>query len=316
MATAAEGGEAGAAAPRRCRVGIVGYGGVGAAFVDKILHDPAVAAKLELAFVWNRSADKLSGLPADLVLHDLADFAARGADLVVEVCHPAVAKEHGPRFLAAADFFVGSPTAFADADTDAALRAAVAAGPRSVYVPVGALWGGNDLARLAAHGQLASLAITMKKHPASLKLEGALAAKLAAAAGADGEVVLFDGPVRELARLAPNNVNTMAAAAIGCPCLGFDGVVGRLVSDRSLDAHVIYIDAGGPRRPDGTQFRVTTTRVNPAPPGAVTGAATYTAFLGSLLDAAADCTLRRAAAAAAGGGGGGVAPATGRVHVC
>lgn len=301
----------GAAAKPRCRVGIVGYGHVGQFFVEKILNDAAVGAKLELAFVWNRSADKLAALPPELVLHDLADFASRGADLIVEVCHPAIAKEFGPRFLAAADFFVGSPTAFADADTDAALRAATAAGTHSAYTPVGALWGGSDLARLSAHGQLASLAITMKKHPLSLKLEGELATKLAAAADKDGEVVLFDGPVRELARLAPNNVNTMAAAAIGCPSLGFDGVVGRLVSDRSLDAHVIDIVAAGPRRADGSQFKVSTCRYNPAPPGAVTGAATYTAFLGSLLDAAADSLLRRAAAAGAGG-----AAAPGRVHLC
>ena len=39
------------------------------------------------------------------------------------------------------------------------------------------------------------------------------------------------GPVRELCPLAPNNVNTMAAAAIAATSLGFDGVYGRLVAD-------------------------------------------------------------------------------------
>jgi len=183
---------------------------------------------------------------------------------------------------------------------------ACSAGTRSVYVPVGALWGAQDLTRLAAQGQLSALSITMKKHPASLKLEGDLEVRRKAAEAADGEVVLYDGPVRELARLAPNNVNTMAAAAIACPGLGFDGVVGRLVSDRSLDSHVIEIDGCGPKRADGTQFRVTTTRVNPAPPGSVTGAATYNSFLASLLAAAEDCMQRKAA--------GGAAP--GRVLVC
>ena len=39
------------------------------------------------------------------------------------------------------------------------------------------------------------------------------------------------GPVRELCPLAPNNVNTMACAAIAAHNLGFDGVVGCLVAD-------------------------------------------------------------------------------------
>ena len=39
------------------------------------------------------------------------------------------------------------------------------------------------------------------------------------------------GPVRELCPLAPNNVNTMACAAIAAHNLGFDGVMGCLVAD-------------------------------------------------------------------------------------
>ena len=42
------------------------------------------------------------------------------------------------------------------------------------------------------------------------------------------------GPVRGLCPLAPNNVNTMAAAALAAPNLGFDGVRGCLVSDPRL----------------------------------------------------------------------------------
>ena len=54
------------------------------------------------------------------------------------------------------------------------------------------------------------------------------------AADIDGETVLYDGPIRDLAPLAPNNVNTMAAAALAAPNLGFDGVQARLVVDPDL----------------------------------------------------------------------------------
>ena len=40
----------------------------------------------------------------------------------------------------------------------------------------------------------------------------------------------FTGPVRNLCPLAPNNVNTMAAAAIAAHNLGFDEVQGCIVA--------------------------------------------------------------------------------------
>jgi len=69
----------------------------------------------------------------------------------------------------------------------------------------------------------------MRKHPTSFKLNGDIAEKNAKVT--DTEVVLYEGPVRPLCSLAPNNVNTMAAAAIAANNLGLDKVVGKLVSD-------------------------------------------------------------------------------------
>ncbi len=131
---------------------------------------------------------------------------------------------------------------------------------------------------------------------------------------ATGEFVLYEGPVRRLCPLAPNNVNTMACAAIAGHTLGFDGVVARLVADRAyvaygfewkqpmstcihpasnvhrLSAHVIEIDVRGKTPSSGLEsetFRVTTERINPAVTGEVTGSATYVSFYSSLVLAAA-----------------------------
>lgn len=272
---------------RRRRVGIVGYGALGQYLVDALRTDAAAARDLELAFVWNRSAGRLDGVPPALRCTDLGDAAAFTPDLIVEVCHPDVLSAWGARLLRVCDVYVGSPTALADVGTEAALRSAAAAGPHGLYVPAGALWGSSDLARLSARGALAALEVTMRKHPLSLKLCGALGERVAAmlAEGTAGEIVLYDGPVRPLCALAPNNVNTMAAAAIAAPALGFDGVRARLVADAALQAHVITIDATGRPGADGARFRVVTERTNPAPPGAVTGAATFASFLSSMLAA-------------------------------
>jgi aspartate dehydrogenase len=275
-----------AAVPPKRRVGIVGTGALGLYLIDAILAD----SRFTLAFVWNRTAGRIPAcVPLEAVCTDLHTVGAFAPDVIVEVCHPDVTAEWGEAFLDAADLYVGSPTAFADATVAARLRAAAAsnAGGRGLYVAAGALWGGPDISKLADRGSIASLTVTMKKHPESLKLTGELGKRVQALldAGAGGETVLYSGPVRALCPLAPNNVNTMAVAAIAAHTLGFDGVQGVLVSDPSLAAHVITVDVRGPVGADGQAFHVVTERYNPAPPGAITGRATYASFFSSLVGA-------------------------------
>lgn len=280
--------------PAKRRVGVLGAGELGA-FLVGALTAGDLSRTHEVAFVWNRSFERAAAVVARAGLAPSAACAdpaaalagAHGAvDLVVEVSHPDVSVAWAPRFLGAGvDVLCGSPTAFADDAAAAALRRAAAATRAGLYVAVGALWGAADLAKMADRGSLAALSVTMHKHPLSLKLAGALGAAVDAmlARGDAGPLVLYDGPVRGLCPLAPNNVNTMATAAVAAHSLGFDGVRGVLVADAALAAHVITVDARGRPGPDGAPgFSAVTERYNPAPPGAVTGAATFVAFVGSL----------------------------------
>ena len=274
------------------KIGIVGYGKLGQYLANSILEAPA-SAGLEIAFVWNRTSSKIKEdgkIKDSLVLEDLGAFAERGADLIVEVAHPAITEEYGAQFLEHADFFCGSPTCFADRELEERIRAA-AEKPNShgLYVPAGALWGAMDIQKMAwvllrfglqgcgcgscrslslslslslfssstfapcdahtnptptvrrARGQLKGLKVTMKKHPSSFRVYGEVAEKLAAVhatakksgededaskalEGPPGEHILYEGPVRALCPLAPNNVNTMACAALASgDALGFDG---------------------------------------------------------------------------------------------
>ena len=154
---------------------------------------------------------------------------------------------------------------------------------RALFLPAGALWGSADIQKMSARGSLKGLTVTMKKAPHHIKAVGELREKLDAiiAANASGEQVLYEGPVRGLCPLAPNNVNTMACAAMAAgPTLGFDGTRARLVVDKDLSAHIVQVDVEGPGG-----FTVGSTRFNPAKKGAVTGNATYASFLSSLLGA-------------------------------
>ena len=276
----------------------MGFGALGQYLFNCMLKEPSL---FDVVFVYNRTVEKVTshpGMQPSQVLQDLSHFPSCGeVDLIIEVCHPAITAQYGAAFLAAASVFLGSPTALADAPLEAALRAAsAAAGPgHGLYVPSGALWGAADLAKMGAAGSLCSLRVTMKKHPASLQLEGGAPKALleaAIASSAQGETVLYSGPVRELARVAPNNVNTMAAAALAAENLGFDGVTAVLISDPSLLAHIVVVEAEGRPASDGQCFSCRTVRVNPAPPGAVTGAATFASFYASLKLAAASCAGR------------------------
>lgn len=255
------------------RVGVVGYGHLGKFLVEKIQEHP----ELELAFVWNRSPAALEGFPKDLVLQDLKDFKERNVDLIVEVAHPDITRQWGPIFLQEADYMIGSPTALSSQELETSLRAA--ATKHGLYVPSGAFWGAEDIKKMADRGTLQNLKVTMTKHPTSFKLNGDLKTKNDQVK--DTKLILYDGPVRELCPLAPNNVNTMAAAAIAAHNLGFDKVSGSIVSDPQMtDWHIVEVEVWGPNG-----FNVKTTRSNPAAVGAVTGTATYASFLSSMLGA-------------------------------
>jgi len=285
-------------------IGILGCGSLGEFLIRNILSNPSL--NLTLAFAWNRSPNRLDLLiqqgliPASARCDDLSTCSRFNADIIIEVCHPDVTKEWGSKLLLHSDFVCGSPTALADDAIFSKLIECVTdpkinINNKGLYIPSGALWGAIDLRKLSQRKSLAFLEITMKKHPLSLKLEGELGSKLAtfiASGSKPGiECILYEGPVRQLCPLAPNNVNTMAAAAIAAyDTLGFDGVQCRLIADFGLDAHIITIDARGPTRlgQDGLSnaqpFRVFTERYNPAAPGAVTGSATYLSFLSSIVE--------------------------------
>eukprot|EP01103_Thecamoeba_quadrilineata_P006097 TRINITY_DN15823_c0_g1_i1.p1 TRINITY_DN15823_c0_g1~~TRINITY_DN15823_c0_g1_i1.p1 ORF type:complete len:283 (-),score=51.52 TRINITY_DN15823_c0_g1_i1:27-875(-) len=268
------------------KVGIVGYGALGKYLAHEILNNQQVSVQIELAFVWNRTSAKLlqDNIPSQLILTDLNDFANHKVDLIVEVSHPDISANYGSSFLAQANYLIGSPSGLSQQSVEDSLREAANknSSGHGLYIPRGALWGAEDIKLLADRNQLKELTITMAKHPLSLKLEGVLKERLDKAVEGQ-ENVLFEGPVREICPLAPNNVNTMACAALAGHTLGFDGVKARLVSDSRLDAHVIDIEIVGPGNPP---FTVTTRRYNPAKPGAITGNATYATFLTSLVTAA------------------------------
>jgi len=262
------------------RVGIIGFGELGQFLVDQILNAPEAKSTHELAFIWNRSSKILRDrLPSHLVLESLADFKTRNPDLIVEVAHPQISIDHGVSFLSSADYMAGSPTAFADLALEAKiLRAANHNDGHGLYIPRGALPGLEEVLNLVGANQLAEAQITMKKHPRSLHFHAPLDPPLLET---KAERVLYDGPLRELCALAPNNVNTMAVLALASQ-LGFDKVQATLIANPALDHHITEVLLLGPKTM-GPRFSLSLVRESPAGVGAVTSKATFTSFFRSML---------------------------------
>ncbi|XP_048846335.1 aspartate dehydrogenase domain-containing protein isoform X1 [Brienomyrus brachyistius] len=257
-------------------VGVVGYGHLGQYLVERIQKE-GHSLGLRLVFVWNRNPQKLrASVPEELILDQLSHFPEKNADLIVEVCHPQVVKDFGAQFLSHAHFLVGSPSALSDLQLNKQLRQTAQHHGKTLYVPSGALWGSQDIQRLNESGTLTSLFIRMSKHPSCFRLTGGGPKDWTEG---EGRRVLFKGSVADLCPLAPNNVNTMAVAAIAADRLGFSGVMGEIVSDTALkEYHIVEVKVTG-----ANGFSVTSVRRNPAQLGAVTGSATYASFWSSLL---------------------------------
>mgnify|MGYP001341218178 CR=1 FL=1 len=274
---------------RKRRIGFVGFGKVGKFLFEKVREH----ASLEVAFVCDLFAPETvrssKDIPDICKIYDPKDIPRTKPDLICEVAHPNVTKKYGAFFLSICDYMMASTTAFADEEcSNMLMREAEKSTGNGLYLTTGALWAANDIKKMSDQGVLSELCITMKKHPKSLKLRGDSKVRLDAAKHREGEITLYDGPLRRLCFEAPNNVNTMATAGIAAlKTTGFDRTRVRLICDKSLECTIITVDAvGTPTRPNGEGLRVVSDRVNPSIPGAVTGLGTFTTFYTSMLIAA------------------------------
>jgi predicted dinucleotide-utilizing enzyme len=220
---------------QKTRIGVAGYGFIGRELVRLIRETPEW--NLELAFVWNRDAAKLAGLPRELVLEDLDQLAGRRPDLVVECAHPAVSRDHGAAILEVADYLPLSVNAFADAQTEARLVALAEARGRRIIIPHGALIGLDNLVEMRDTWK--EVTITFRKNPANIDFSDTEIDPATIRA----ETVVYDGPARGIAGQFPRNVNTMTTCALAT--VGLDRCRAVLVADPGLDVAIAEVRAVG-----------------------------------------------------------------------
>ena len=266
--------------------------------MEKIRED----GRLELAALWNRTPlkadeeeEKRNHLLKGVTI--LEDFENLQVDLIVEVCHPAVIASSGERLLQQADLLVGSSTSLVDDQLRGRLQETARAFGHRLIIGRGALWAANDIHRMARQGLLETVRVKMHFHPRSLRLpedsplkavvDELLLLKNSSEESSSSKcdpVVLYSGPVRAVCPLAPNNVNTMATAAL--LGVGLDRTEGVLVADPGLaDHHRIEVEVRGVQRSGFSRpFSALSTRISPtSAESSVSSRQTLDAFWQSVL---------------------------------
>jgi len=221
------------------RVGIIGYGLIGRGLVEKMADHNAFA----VAFVHARSAAALADVPPGMRASALSDEWFARADLVVEAAHPMFSEQFGARILRQADYLPLSTSGLVDGALYDELVAATTAYGHRLLLPHGALVGLESL--IAGRDSWRQVTITFVKNPVHLdSAEGP-------ALPTDRETVVYDGPVRGIARLFPRNVNSMVTLALAT--IGLDACRAKLIARPGIDRATLEIDAVGA---DGARITV------------------------------------------------------------
>ena len=212
------------------KLGLIGYGAIGKHIEAAGLDD------IELVSVLVRRPRNNGKLT-----HEPDRFFAHTFDAVAECAGHETVRTHGQRVLErGADFLVTSVGAFTDdALFDRLLAAAKASGRRLILPSAGI--GALDILSSAAVGGIDSVTVTVRKDPSAWK--GTVAESLCDLDALTEPRTVFDGPVREGARLYPQNVNISAAAAIAG--LGLDKTRVVIVADPTITTHIVELEAKG-----------------------------------------------------------------------
>jgi aspartate dehydrogenase len=217
------------------RLGMIGYGAIGHAIVERL----DVEGRLQdLAGILVRSdpADD-PGVP---IWHGVEALIAARPAVVIEAAGHAAVRDVGAAIVeSGCDLVVAAVGALADGAIADTLRAAARVGGR-VVIPAGAIAGLDGLVAARIAG-LERVVYTSYKPPHAWR--GTPAERAIDLDHRDDEVTFFTGTAREAASQYPQNANV--AAAIALAGLGFEATEVRLVSSRNVADPLGVIEASG-----------------------------------------------------------------------
>ena len=220
------------------RVGLIGLGAIGTQVLDALAAGTLPGVDIPAVLVRTPREARWSGT---VVTAEVDRFFSERFDAVFECAGHQAVRDHGQRVLeCGADLYVTAVGALTDQDLFDQLLATAKANGRRIVLPSAGI-GALDILAAAAVGGLQSVLVTVRKDPESWK--GTAGEGLCDLDSLRHPFTLFSGPVREGARLYPQNVNISAAAAFAG--IGLDRTRVMIVADPSITTHVVEIEASG-----------------------------------------------------------------------
>ncbi len=220
------------------RLGLIGYGAIGLHVREAMAAGRIEGVELRAALV-RRPRDEVTTRPD--ITHDPDRFFNYSMDVVVECAGHDAVRAYAERVLDdGMDLLVTSVGAFTDTALYERVLAAAKRNGKRLILPSAGI-GAIDILSAAAVGGLDSVTVTVRKDPSAWK--GTAAQDLVDLDSLTRPHVVFDGPVREGARLYPQNVNISAAVALAG--IGLDRTRVVIVADPTITTHVVEVEAVG-----------------------------------------------------------------------
>jgi len=217
------------------QLGLIGYGAIGKHVAAALADGRIDNVRLVAALVRRprRGEEK--------VLHDADAFFREHYDVVAEGAGHDAVRAYAVRTLeAGCDLMVTSVGAFTDQALFDRVLDAARASQRRLILPSAGI-GALDILAAAAVGGLDRVQVTVRKDPTAWK--GTHAEHELDLDKVAVPTTIFEGPVREGARLYPQNVNISAAAALAG--IGLDRTTVRIVADPTITTHIVELEAEG-----------------------------------------------------------------------
>ena len=219
------------------RVGLIGYGAIGAVVHRVLAQDHTSAA--QVAGVLVRDPSRLATSPAaHLLAGSLDALLACKPDLIVECAGHAAVDAHAVDVLQAGmDLMIVSVGSLSDAAREQRVVQSARRSGRQVLLPAGAI-GGIDWLAAAKLAGLTQVTYRSRKPPRAWAGSPALNLDTLNQAA-----TFFQGTARDAAQHYPKNANVAATVALAT--LGFDATRVELVADPAVSSNIHEIDATG-----------------------------------------------------------------------
>ena len=216
-------------------IGIIGYGAIGRDLYQAIAAGQAGAAQCPAVLV--RQARQGGEAPLTTSPNE---FFSNPLDTVIECAGHQAVRKLGERALSQADLLITSVGALTDDALLRTLRNTARTFGHKIILPSAGI-GALDMLSAAAVGGLDKVSITVRKNIEAWY--GTPAEQLVDLGALQQAMTVYEGPVREGAKLYPGNVNISAAVALAG--IGLDKTQLRIIADPAIQTHIIEVEAAG-----------------------------------------------------------------------